>query len=128
MTTPTTETVIDRYITLMDRAVHEPGALEELPSIFAPDATVRLEEFEPVTGLAAITEFYRVFFTHVADNKHVWTTAVLDDGTLEVHFMTATRGADGHLESRSGVEHATVNADGLITELRARSRVLDTVR
>jgi hypothetical protein len=53
--TQTTETVIDRYITIFDRATHDPAALEELRSIFAPDATVQLaDEQEPMTGLAAI--------------------------------------------------------------------------
>ncbi|MEU1799525.1 hypothetical protein [Streptomyces sp. NPDC019937] len=36
--TRTTETVVDRYITLVDRAVHEP---EALGTVFAPEATVQ---------------------------------------------------------------------------------------
>ncbi|MET7518478.1 hypothetical protein ABZS88_34550 [Streptomyces sp. NPDC005480] len=54
-----TETVADRRcIALIDRAVHEPGALEELGSLFAPDATVQLEEFAPgmvMRSIAAAT-------------------------------------------------------------------------
>lgn len=125
--TQTTDTVVDRYITLIDRAVHEPGALEELPSIFAADATVQLEDLQPVTGLAAITEFYRGFFSHAhgGDSKHFWTTTVLDDGRLEVRFLAAGRTPDGELTARSGTEHATVNAEGLITYLTAKSVVLD---
>lgn len=122
--TTTTQTVIDRYIELMDRAIHEPEALTELPSIFAPDATVHLEDLEPVTGIAAITSFYRMFFSRAADNKHVWTTTVLDDGTLECRFLAASRTADGRLVARSGIEHATVDAQGLITTLRANSVIL----
>ncbi|GAA4013027.1 nuclear transport factor 2 family protein [Streptomyces plumbiresistens] len=117
-----TDTVLDRYIALMDRAVHDLGLLdEELPSIFAPDATVQLEELEPVTGLTAITEFYRRFYSHAGDNKHFWNTTVLEDGTLEADFIVAGRSRDGHLLARRGIEHATVNADGLITSLRATS-------
>jgi len=119
--TRTTETVVDRYITLVDRAVHEPEALKELGSVFAPEATVQFGELPPVTGLADITEFYRRFYSHMADSKHVWTTTVLDDGTLEVHFIAAWRTADGRLESQGGIEHVTVDAYGLITGLRVLS-------
>lgn len=77
-----------------------------------------------MTGLAAIMEFYRLFFSHAADNKHVWTTTVLEDGTLEVRFIAAGRTADGPLVARRGTEQATVNADGLITNLHAKSSVL----
>jgi hypothetical protein len=56
-TTQTTDTVIDRYIRIFDRSAHDPAALDELQSIFAPDATIQLsDEQEPVTGLAAIME------------------------------------------------------------------------
>ncbi|MFI0821310.1 nuclear transport factor 2 family protein [Streptomyces sp. NPDC021098] len=119
--TRTTRTVVDRYITLVDRAVHEPEALEELGSVFAPEATVQFGALPPVTGLADITEFYRRFYSDMADSKHVWTTTVLDEETLEVHFIAAWRTADGRLDSQSGIENVTVDANGLITELRVFS-------
>ncbi|WP_051814977.1 nuclear transport factor 2 family protein [Streptomyces iakyrus] len=116
--TQTTETVADRYITLVDRAVHEPQALQELGSVFAPGATVQFGDLPPVTGLADITEFYRNFYSEMADSKHVWTTTVLGDGTLEVRFIAAWRTTDGQLASQGAVEHVTVDANGLITQLR----------
>ncbi|UUU26957.1 nuclear transport factor 2 family protein [Streptomyces sp. DSM 40750] len=119
--TRTTETVVDRYITLVDRAVHEPAALQDLGSVFAPEAGVQFGELPPVTGLADITEFYRRFYSDMADSKHVWTTTVLDEGTIEVRFIAAWRTTDGRLGSQGGVERVTVDADGLITELRVLS-------
>ncbi|MFF8022128.1 nuclear transport factor 2 family protein [Streptomyces sp. NPDC007896] len=116
--TRTTETVVDRYLTLVDRAAHEPEALKELEAVFVPRATVHFGELPPVTGLADITEFYRRLYSDMADSKHVWTTTVLDGGTIEVRFIMAWRTADGQLGSQSGIEHVTVNSDGLITELR----------
>jgi hypothetical protein len=116
--TQTITTVVDRYITLVDRAVHEPQALQELGSVFAPEATVQFGDLPPVTGLADITEFYRRFYSDMADCKHVWTTTVLDDGTLEVRFIAASRTPDGQLASQGGTEHVTVDANGLITNLR----------
>jgi hypothetical protein len=116
--TRTTETVVDRYMTLVDRAVHKPEALQELEAVFAPKATVQFGELQPVTGLADITEFYRRLYSDMADSKHVWTTTVLDGDTIEVRFITAWRTADAQLGSQSGIEHVTVDADGLITELR----------
>jgi hypothetical protein len=119
--TRTIETVVDRYITLVDRAVHEPEALRELGSVFAPEATVQFGEMPPVTGIAGITEFYRRFYSDMADSKHVWTTTVLDEGTIEVRFIAAWRTPDGQLGSQGGIEHVTVDADGLIRELRVLS-------
>ncbi|GGY34871.1 nuclear transport factor 2 family protein [Streptomyces djakartensis] len=116
--TQTTETVADRYITLVDRAVHEPQALQELGSVFAPGATVQFGDLPPVTGLADITEFYRNFYSEMADSKHVWTTTALGDGTLEVRFIASWRTTDGHLASQGAVECVTVDANGLITQLR----------
>ncbi|KUN74969.1 nuclear transport factor 2 family protein [Streptomyces griseoruber] len=116
--TRTTETAVDRYMTLVDRAVHEPEALKELEAVFAPKATVQFGELPPVTGLADITEFYRRLSSDLADSKHVWTTTVLDEATIEVRFITAWRAADGRLGSQGGIEHVTVDAGGLITELR----------
>jgi SnoaL-like protein len=122
MAQPTqTETVLDRYIKLFDRAAHDTGALEELRSIYAPDATVQLlEGAEPVTGLDAIIEFYRNLAAGMADSKHIWDVRVLDDGRLECHWVSVARAVDGRLTTQSGIEHATLNADGLITNLRNR--------
>ncbi|TWF82271.1 SnoaL-like protein [Pseudonocardia hierapolitana] len=117
--TQTTETTIDRYITIFDRAARDPAALEELRSIFAPDAPVQLtDEQEPVTGLTAIMTLYRGITGYMADSTHFWTTTVLDDGTLEYHWVQAARSTDGRLLTNSGIERASVNAEGLITNLR----------
>ncbi|MFI6624640.1 nuclear transport factor 2 family protein [Streptomyces sp. NPDC050528] len=122
-TTVTTanETVIDRYIRIVDRTVYEPEALTELESIFTPDATVELDgDMEPVTGMPAITAAYRQLTKAMVDSKHFWTVTELDDGRLECHWVQAGRGTDGRLAGQSGIEHATVNADGQITHLSNR--------
>jgi hypothetical protein len=117
--TQTRETVLDRYIALADRAVQDPAALDELASVFAPDATVQLRD-EPVTGIDAIMAFYRAHIATHADSKHYWTTRALDDSTLEATWVVAARMADGRLMTAAGVERAVVNANGLIIELRNR--------
>ena len=116
--TQTTSTVVDRYITLVDRAVHEPQALQELGSVFAPEATVRFGDLPPVTGMADITEFYRRFYSDMADCKHVWTTTELDERTLKVRFIAAWRTLDGQLACQGGTERVTLDENGLITELQ----------
>lgn len=112
----TTGTAIDRYIGLSDRAVHDDSAIEELLTLFAPDATVRLGP-EPVRGHTAIAAFYRAHFATFADSRHYWNTTVLDDGTLRAEWAAAGRMKDGHLMTVAGVEHARVDAGGLITDL-----------
>ncbi|MEV5809989.1 nuclear transport factor 2 family protein [Streptomyces parvulus] len=116
--THSTATVVDRYITLVDRAVHEPDLWEELGSVFAPRATVRFGTREPVSGLGDIEEFYRGFYSGMADVAHVWNTGVVDDGTLEVRFIASWRTDAGALGSQGGTEYVSVDADGLITSLR----------
>ncbi|XVV15122.1 nuclear transport factor 2 family protein [Actinoplanes sp. CA-131856] len=113
------DTVLDRYIAFMDRAAHDLGLLDDLSSIFAEDATVDLGVAGPVTGLTAIVEFYRGFYANAGDTKYFWTTTVLEDGTLKAHFIVSGRTPDGALMARSGIEYATVDADGLISSLRA---------
>jgi hypothetical protein len=119
VTDGTADTALDRYMRFADRAVKDPAALAELRSIFAPNATVRLRD-TPVTGFPDIVEFYRAFAAELADSKHYWTTTVLDDGTIEAQWVVAARRTDGSLMTAGGVEHASVDADGLITDLRNR--------
>jgi hypothetical protein len=111
------DTVLDRYIGLADRAVHDSAARDELLAVFAPDATVSIGP-EPVRGTAAITAFYQDHFASFVDSKHYWDTETLEDGTLEAHWVAASRMTDGSLITVAGIERAVVNADGLITELR----------
>ncbi|MGW0710039.1 nuclear transport factor 2 family protein [Streptomyces sp. NPDC002643] len=113
------ETVIDRYIRIFDRVAHDRGVLEELFELFAPDATVQLAQFlEPVTGLPAIKELYRNLTSSMVDSQHMWKSTVLDDGRIECHWAQVGRGKDGRLATGQGHEFATVNAEGLITDLR----------
>ncbi|KUN83413.1 nuclear transport factor 2 family protein [Streptomyces griseoruber] len=116
--TPVKDTVIDRYISIYDRTAYEPEALKELETIFAPDAVVELADgMEPATGLPAIMAVYEHLAKGMADSKHFWTVTELDDGRLECHWIQAARGTDGRLIGQSGIEQATVNADGQITHL-----------
>ncbi|MER5794293.1 nuclear transport factor 2 family protein [Streptomyces sp. NPDC001980] len=115
---PVKDTVIDRYISIYDRTAYEPEALKELESIFAPDATVELADgMPPATGLPAIMAVYEHLAKGMADSKHFWTVTELDDGRLECHWIQAARGTDGRLIGQSGIEQATVNAEGQITHL-----------
>jgi hypothetical protein len=112
-----TDTTIDRYIGLADRAVHDDSALDELLTLFAPYATVQIGP-EPVHGHEAIAAFYRAHFVTFADSRHYRNTTVLDDGTLRAEWASAARMTDGQLMTVAGVEHAQIDGDGLITEMR----------
>jgi hypothetical protein len=118
--THTIETIA-RYMNTFDRAAHDPEALEELLTLFAPDASVQLrDDLEPVTGTAALRELYRGVTGHTAESRHVWTTTALDDGRIEARWAAASRTVDDRMVAVSGIEHVTLNADGLITNLRNR--------
>ena len=119
--TQMTTSVIDEYLTLFDRLAHDSAALEEMLALFAPDVTVRLfEGQEPLVGIPALRELYGGFARGMVDSKHVWTTTVLDDGRIELRWLHASRRVDDRLVALSGIEYATVNADGLITKLDNR--------
>ncbi|MGP4009290.1 nuclear transport factor 2 family protein [Streptomyces sp. 4N124] len=94
----TSSTALDRYMGLSDRAVHDEAALDEASldealALFAADATVEIGP-EPVHGSEAVAAFYRAHFAAHADMKHF-----------------------GSLITVSGVEHATLDAQGLISHL-----------
>jgi nuclear transport factor 2 (NTF2) superfamily protein len=111
-----TKTVADQYVRLADLAVHDETALNELLTLFAPDATVRLGP-EPARGGEAIEAFYRAHFASFADSRHMWNTTVLEDGRLRVEWAVVARMADGQIVTAAGVEHAEVDEKGLITHL-----------
>ncbi len=110
-------TPLDRYIGLSDRAVHDEAALNEALALFAADATVQIGP-EPAHGSEAIAAFYHAHFADHAEMKHFWNTTVLDDGTLRAEWVCAARKTDGSLVTVAGVEHATLDAQGLISHLR----------
>lgn len=112
-----TDTTIDGYIGLSDRAVHDDSALEELPTLLAPDATVRIGPGS-VRGCAADAAFPRDRFASFAGSRHYWNTAVLEDGTLRAEWAAASRMAGGQLMAVAGVEHAQLDGHGLIADLR----------
>ena len=90
-------------------------------ALFAPDASVQLhQDQQPVTGIPALRELYAGIAKGLADSKPVWTTTVLDDGRIELRWLNVACGDDDHLTALSGIEYATVNADGLITGLNNR--------
>ncbi|WP_307840842.1 nuclear transport factor 2 family protein [Streptomyces sp. GESEQ-4] len=113
----TTSTALDRYMGLSDLAVHDEAALDEALALFAADATVEIGP-EPAHGSEAIAAFYRAHFAAHAEMKHFWNTTVLDDGTLRAEWVCAARKTDGSLITVAGVEHATLDAQGLISHLR----------
>ncbi|TWV41929.1 nuclear transport factor 2 family protein [Streptomyces misionensis] len=86
-------------------------------TLFAPDPTVRLGP-EPACGHEDIAAFYRAHFACFADSRHYWNTTVLDDGTLRAEWAAAARMKDGRLLTVAGVEHAQVDHDGHIIDLR----------
>ena len=61
---------------------------------------------------------YRRMVATVASSKHFWKTEVLPDGQIRVEWASAHVGTDGTLSAQSGVEHATLDAEGRILQLR----------
>ncbi|MFC7989541.1 nuclear transport factor 2 family protein [Streptomyces pilosus] len=112
----TTSTALDRYIGLSDRAVHDETALNELLALFTADATVDIGP-EPARGDKAVAAFYRAHFADHAEMKHFWKTTVLADGRLRAEWVCAARKTDGSLITVAGVEHATLDTQGLISHL-----------
>lgn len=112
----TTDTALDRYYALFDRAVADPEAIDEFLALFAPEAVVRID-VDPLQGRDAIAASYRGAFSTFAEGKSFWNTTTLDDGRIKGKFVFIARMIDGTLVSSSGIEHATVDSDGLIVAL-----------
>ncbi|MFF7789958.1 hypothetical protein [Streptomyces sp. NPDC007991] len=75
---------------------------------------------QPLVGISALGEVHGGFAQGMVDSKHVWTTTKLDDGRIELRWLHASRRADDRLVALSGIEYATLDADGLITSLDNR--------
>ncbi|MFE0549020.1 nuclear transport factor 2 family protein [Streptomyces pilosus] len=97
-------------------AVHDETALNELLALFTADATVEIGP-EPARGDKAVAALYRAHLADHAEMKHFWKTTVFDDGTLRAEWVCAARKTDGGLITVAGVEHATLDAQGLISHL-----------
>ncbi len=112
----TSALVMDRYIAATDRAIADEAHLDELLSVFAPDAMVQID-VKPFRGERAIREFYTGFIAAHAASKHFWNTTVLPDGRQKTVWACAARLTDGSVITVAGVEHATVDQQGRITNL-----------
>ncbi|MEU1106874.1 hypothetical protein ABZ408_38905 [Streptomyces tibetensis] len=78
------------------------------------------DDQQPLTGAPALRELCAGIAKGLADSKHVWTTTVLDDGRIALRWLHASRRVDDRLVALSGIEYATLDADGLITSLDNR--------
>ncbi|HEY6497007.1 MAG TPA: nuclear transport factor 2 family protein [Trebonia sp.] len=112
-----TETIMDRYIRLFDAAVHDASALDEMLTLFAPEATVEIGQ-EPVQGRQAIDAMYRAFVATFSDSKHFCNTTVLEDGSLLGEWVASGRTTDNRVITAAGVERVKVDGAGRITDLR----------
>lgn len=121
--TETNVNALDRYIGLADDVVAGRARLDDWVAVFAPDAVVEIVPGQAVHGPLEVREFYRQFAASFTETKHMWNSTVLPDGTLQATWAVVARMADGSVSVASGVEHAKVNAEGRITELRNESAV-----
>lgn len=112
-----TVTVLERYMTLFDRYLAGTTQLDELRTIFAPDATVDIIG-TPVTGIDALFGLYEGILGRMQETKHVWNLNRVDESTLEADWVVAARMKDGSVMSRGGFERAHLNAEGLIVDLK----------
>lgn len=115
--TDETITVLDRYMTLFDRYLDGTTQLDELRTIFAPDATVNITG-TPVTGIEALLAMYGGILGRLQETRHFWNLTKVDDSTLEAEWAVAGRLKDGGVTSLGGFERAHLNAEGLIVNLR----------
>lgn len=115
--TDETITALDRYMTLFDRYLDGSTQLDELRTIFAPDATVDIIG-APVTGIDDLFGMYEGILGRLQETKHFWNLTKVDDNTLEAEWVVAGKMKDGGVMSLGGFERAHLNAEGLIVNLR----------
>jgi hypothetical protein len=109
---------LDTYIGLTDDVVSGRAKLDEWLGVFAPGAVVSIFPHQTVRGAEEVRTFYREFAAGFSETKHFWNSTVLPDGTLHATWAAVLRMADGTVSAVSGVEHAKVDPDGRITDLR----------
>ncbi|MDT0124647.1 nuclear transport factor 2 family protein [Paenibacillus sp. RRE4] len=114
MNTATSITMLNNYFRLFDASRTDQRAMEDLLSLFTPDAEIVLNG----TSHTGFEGFMKAFYNYNQDIKHMWDAWVPQpDGSYQTNWAVCGQATDGSVYAKTGVDIARVNDAGRIVYL-----------
>ncbi|WP_337033410.1 nuclear transport factor 2 family protein [Paenibacillus illinoisensis] len=106
--------LLNNYFRLFDASRTDARAMEDLLSLFTPDAEIVLNG----TSRRGFDGFMKAFYEYNMDVKHMWDGWVLQpDGSYQTNWAVCGQAGDGTVYAKTGIEIARVNDEGQIMYL-----------
>ncbi|WP_025679937.1 nuclear transport factor 2 family protein [Paenibacillus massiliensis] len=107
-------TALNNYFRLFDASRTEQRAMDDLLSMFTPDAEIVLNG----TTRTGFEGFMKAFYEYNSDVKHMWDQWELQpDGSYRTNWAVCGQAADGTVYARTGIDIARLNEAGKIVYL-----------
>lgn len=107
-------TTLNNYFRLFDASRTEQRAMDDLLSMFTPDAEIVLNG----TTRTGFEGFMKAFYEYNSDVKHMWDQWELQpDGSYRTNWAVCGQAADGTVYARTGIDIARLNEAGKIVYL-----------
>ncbi|UPK43705.1 nuclear transport factor 2 family protein [Paenibacillus pabuli] len=114
MSTTSTTTMLNHYFRLFDASRTDERAMQDLLSLFTPDAEIVLNG----TSRTGFDGFMKAFYEYNSDVKHMWDQWKLQpDGSYQTNWAVCGQAADGTVYAKTGIDIARVNEAGQIVYL-----------
>ena len=113
---------VERYFSLVDKAVQGPDQVEALADLFADDGILAPAQGEPFSGKTAIRQYLIDFYTTIAsENRHFYNITADDGRHVEADWAVAGRLKQGGLVALQGHNVFEIGSDGRIQSLRVHN-------
>ncbi|MDK8190301.1 nuclear transport factor 2 family protein [Paenibacillus sp. UMB7766-LJ446] len=114
MSTTSTTTMLNNYFRLFDASRTDERAMQDLLSLFTPDAEIVLNG----TSRTGFDGFMKAFYEYNSDVKHMWDRWELQpDGSYQTNWAVCGQAADGTVYAKTGIDIARVDEAGQIVYL-----------
>ncbi|WP_253299099.1 nuclear transport factor 2 family protein [Paenibacillus barcinonensis] len=109
-----TITMLNNYFRLFDASRTDERAMQDLLSLFTPDAEIVLNG----SSRTGFEGFMKAFYEYNQDIKHMWDAWVLQpDGSYQTNWAVCGQADDGTVYAKAGIDIARVNEAGQIVYL-----------
>ena len=106
--------MLNNYFRLFDASRTDERAMQDLLSLFIPDAEIVLNG----TSRAGFDGFMKAFYEYNSDVKHMWDRWELQlDGSYQTNWAVCGQATDGTVYAITGIDIARVNEAGQIVYL-----------
>ncbi|QDH21127.1 nuclear transport factor 2 family protein [Saccharibacillus brassicae] len=106
--------LLNTYFRLFDAARTDESAMQDLLSLFVPDAEIVLNG----SSRTGFEDFVRAFYAYNSDVKHMWEAWERQpDGSYRTNWAVCGHSAEGKVYAKTGIDIARLNEQGKIVYL-----------